>query len=152
MRSTPTACQSTHLPLREQAVSAFQWCRSLNCPHDQVRYGVSRRIWTCSPFCNGKRNDSPQANPHLYGVAPTKKALSKQITQPPQVLPIKKMFPAGPKWWICTSGGSVASLSKANSITTGMRALKTGLTTKPNTTWTPTMKPTKVLMQAYGTR
>jgi hypothetical protein len=27
----------------------------------------------CSPFCNGKRNDSPQANPHLYGVAPTKK-------------------------------------------------------------------------------
>jgi hypothetical protein len=28
---------------------------------------------TCSPFCNGKRNDSSQANPHLYGVAPSKK-------------------------------------------------------------------------------
>jgi hypothetical protein len=24
-------------------------------------------------FCNCKRNDSPQANPHIYGLAPTKK-------------------------------------------------------------------------------
>ncbi len=64
----------------------------------------------------------------------------------------KTIFPPGPKWWIYASGGSIAAPPKINSVTTGMLALKTGLTTTPNTTRTPTMKPTEVLMQASGTQ
>jgi hypothetical protein len=41
---------------------------------------------------------------------------------------------------------------KTNSVTTETSALKTGLITTLNTTRTPTMKPTKVLMQASETR
>ncbi len=41
---------------------------------------------------------------------------------------------------------------KTNFVITRMLVLKTVLTTTPNTTQTPTMKPTKVLMQASGTR
>ncbi len=65
---------------------------------------------------------------------------------------LKQLFPAGPKWWICASGGSIAVLPKTNFVITGMLGLKTRLTTTPNTTWTPTMNPTEVLMQASGTR
>jgi hypothetical protein len=46
----------------------------------------------------------------------------------------------------------VAMLPKTNFVITGTWALKTGLTTTLNTNQTPTMKPTKVLMQASGTR
>ncbi len=96
----------------------------------------------------------PRGKPSSLWVGPNQKALSKskQITQLLQVLPIKQLFPAGPKRWICASCGSIAAPPKTNSVTTGTLASKTGLTTTPNTTRTPTMKPTKVLIQASGTR
>ncbi len=122
------------------------------CPNQQVRYGISRRIGTCGPLCHGKRKKwFPTGKPLLPWGGPNQKALSKQITQPPQVLPIKQLWPAGPKWWICAFGGSIAVHPKTNFIITWMLVLKTGLTTTPNTTRAPTMKPTEVLMQASGT-
>ncbi len=103
------------------------------------------------PFLQWQEKWFPAGKPSSLWGGSNQKALSKQIIQPPQVLPIKQLFPAGPKLWICAFRGSTAVLPKTNSITTGMQALKTGLTTTPKTTWTPTMKPTKVLVQASGT-
>jgi hypothetical protein len=62
----------------------------------------------------------------------------------------KAIVPSAAKWWICISGGSVAAHLKINFVITGMLAPKTGRTTTPNITRTPTMKPTTGLIQASG--
>ncbi len=53
------------------------------------------------PILSRQERWFPTGKPSSLLGVPNQKALSKQITQPLQVLPIKQLFPAGPKWWIC---------------------------------------------------
>ncbi len=151
MRLTPAAAP--------EHISSFQrtnrFCVSM-VPFSQSPKSPSS-LWcqlpnlNLQPFLSWQEKWFPTGKPSSLCGGPNQKALSKQITQLLQVLPVKQLFPAVPKWCLCASSGSVAMLPKTNFVTTRMLALS-GLTTTPNTTRTPTMKPAKVLMQASGTR
>jgi hypothetical protein len=68
------SCAGAHIFLSENdPFPLFNGVCSLHCPNHQVRYGFSYQISTCGPFCHGKGNDSPPANPHRHGVATTNK-------------------------------------------------------------------------------
>ncbi len=81
---------------------------------------------------------------------PNLKALSKQTIPKLLELPLILFLRAEAKWWIRTSGGSIAKPLKTSFATNGMLEPRTELATTPNTTQTPSMKPTAALMQAYG--
>ena len=93
MRQTPAAALELTSSFRRMTRFHVSMVPYSPSPKSSVRNGFSRRIKTCSPFCHGTRNDSPQANPHRYGKATTKNLLSKLITPLPPVLPTKRAPP-----------------------------------------------------------
>ncbi len=128
----------------------IQLCHPIYCPNNQVCHGFSRGIRASSTFDHGTWNDSPLPNPLLPWVGPNLKVLSRWITLQQLELPTRLFCPAGPKWWICVFGCFAAAHPKINFNIAGMQVPRTGPTTTPNTTLTPTTKPIEARMQVTG--
>ncbi len=116
--------------------SSLSWHQPLN--QSQQRCSSRHKKWF------------PIAKPSSPWVDPNQKVLSRWMALQQQELPTRLLSPAGPRWWICDFGGSIAAHPKISFVITGMQVPRTGPTTTPNTILTPTMKSIKARMQVTG--
>jgi hypothetical protein len=148
------SCSHTraHIFLSEkQAISAVQWCCSLNCPNIKFIMALAAKSELAILFVTAREMIPhrqtlismgwPQPKSPIQTDNSTAAGVTNKTIVPRQAEMMDMCF-----WWLrCCASQDQFHYYWA-------LALKTGLTTTPNTTWTPTMKPTEVLMQASGIR